>query len=104
MSNITPDKNFNSTVFLEDGSNVRIYSGKLHALDLNHFKGWNCEAGFSRICVLPDSQVYSGECGNDYLGKLDDDTFRLLSTSTTCKKDVCTGNPADIMLRKKIQN
>lgn len=104
MSQLTPDSNYNVTVTYDDGSQVKIFSSQLRYRGLSNFKDWNCEAGMSRIFVTPDGSVFSGECENDFLGHLHDDSFMLLDQPTTCRKTMCVGNPDDLMTRKSAPN
>jgi hypothetical protein len=103
MNSLTPDHNYNTEVHYNDGTTVKIYATQLSNKGLSDFFGWECEAGVTRICILPDSAVYSGECENDFLGRLSDNTFKLLDNPTTCKKTRCIGNPDDLMTKKSAQ-
>ena len=100
MTQLTPDTNYNAEVHYDDGSVIKIYSPQLRYRGLSNFHGWECEAGMERIFILPDGSVYGGECENDFLGKLDDNTFELRTSPTICKKHLCIGNPDDLMTKK----
>jgi hypothetical protein len=100
MTKLQPDTNCNAVVTYNDGTEVPVYASKLVINNLNNFSDWQCNAGHSRIFILPDTSVYSGECENDYLGKLSDQSFQILPKMTTCKKTACYNNPDDLMVEK----
>lgn len=91
---------YNCEVFLSDGTNYKINANWLHNEKLNYWKNWQCEAGFNRIFIDADSNVYSGQCLNDYLGNLQTH-WELLNTPTTCKRERCTGCTDDILSEKQ---
>ena len=100
MTKLQSDTNSNTIVTYSDGTEVAIYASRLVTNNLNDFRDWQCDAGYSRIFILPDTSVYGGECENDFLGKLDDLSFSLLPGMTTCKKTHCYNNPDDLMVEK----
>lgn len=104
MTKVTPDQNYNTIVYYDDGDAVQIHGQKLDNLGLNNFQDWQCDAGFNRIIIMPDTSVYSAECENDAMGKLSDNSFQLFTHPTTCKRVRCTGNPDDIMVQKNAPN
>jgi hypothetical protein len=100
MTPIDSDENYNLTAYFENGDIAKVYGSKLFYLGLTNFKGWKCDAGFTRIVILPGGNVYSSECYNDLLGNLEDGTFKLLDSPTTCNQVHCTNNPDDVMSKK----
>ena len=94
------DKYYNIKVTSQDDSTQLTFASKLRYLDLHHFKGWKCHAGFDRIFITPDSSVYSSECENDFMGKLDDNSFKLFDGPQVCKRETCTNNPDDLQVTK----
>jgi hypothetical protein len=100
MTTLHPDNNYNSVVTYNDGTQIKVYSSQLVTKQLNQFQGWQCDAGCSRIFILPDTSVFGSECENDYLGKLSDNSFEILSQKTVCKKSACYNNPDDLMVEK----
>lgn len=94
------DKYYNVDLQYQDGSSQRTFASKLRFMDMHHFQGWKCHAGVDRIFVLPDSAVYSGECENDFLGRLDNNSFQLLDQPQLCKRKNCTNNPDDLQTIK----
>lgn len=100
MSKIQADKNYNSSVYYSDGEVVKIYASKLKNTMLHAFKGWTCEAGYSTLYVHANGDVWSGECENEFLGNLNNETFKLLEKPGTCNKNFCSGNGAEISTKK----
>jgi len=100
VSILEPEKNFNLIATDENGVDIHVYGSQLFNKNLNNFKDWQCAAGSTRIFILPDTSVYGGEYENDFLGKLEDNSFELLTTHTVCKKDFCYNNPDDLMIEK----
>jgi hypothetical protein len=99
MKYLTSDENANAIVTYDDGHEVTVYASSIVNNNVNLFEGWSCEAGVSRIFVLPDLTVWSGECQNDYLGSLTDD-FNLFIKPTVCKQKLCLNNPDDLAIKK----
>jgi hypothetical protein len=92
------DENYNCKVVLEQGTELLIHANQMHNLDLDHFCGWKCHAGFDRINIDVDGTVWGGECQNDRLGRLGD--WNLLSAPTECKLSTCTGCTDDLIITK----
>lgn len=97
---LDPDENYNAQIKYEDGKTVNIYSAKLYLLNLHDFEGWQCHAGSHRIFILPNTSVWSGECQNDILGRLDDLSFQIKTAPVICRQKTCTNNPDDVMIEK----
>jgi hypothetical protein len=100
MTKLVNDKNYNCTVFYDNGEQSNVFSTALNTNQLDDFNGWQCEAGFSRIYVHSDGTVWSSECNNDYLGSLNDGSFDLLKHSTVCTQTRCVTSADELMLRK----
>ena len=100
MIKLKNDENYNCTVFYDDGETSKIFSTALNANNLDNFKNWQCEAGFSRIYIHADGSVWSSECNNDYLGSLVDQSFALLTNPTTCQLNNCVTSADELMLKK----
>lgn len=90
--------NYNCKVTLEDGNEHLVYANWIHNNSLDHWKGWHCEAGITRLHINKDLEVYSGECLNEHLGSALDN-FKLLNTSI-CHQARCTGCSDDLMAAK----
>lgn len=95
------DEFYNAEVVFDDHTTVKTFSSRMRFLDLNHFKGWECYSGYHRMVIGPDSTVYNGECESLVLGKLSDDSFKLLDKPGLCPRNSCTGNPADLATYKR---
>jgi len=100
LHTVPEDYYYNVNVDYKDGSTIKTYATRLNFLGLNNFKNWDCYAGLRRISIASDTTVYSAECYNQILGKLSDNSFRLLDAPSKCLQDKCTGNPDDIMINK----
>lgn len=91
--------NYNCQVTLDDGDKFMLYSNWLHNENYDHWQGWHCDAGRTRIIIDDKLNVYSGECKNDYLGNIKTG-WELLNNGTTCKRERCTGCTDDLIVRK----
>ena len=100
MKYLEHEENCNAVVTYDDGHQVSVYASSLVNNQLNQFTGWSCEAGVTRIIILPDLTVWSAECQNDYLGNLAAESFFLLSKPTVCKQESCFNNPDDLTVKK----
>lgn len=92
-------KNYNCRVTVDTGDEFLIYANWIHNNDLDHWKGWTCMAGTTRLLIDKELNVFSGECKNDYLGTTDN--FELLE-STICKQETCTGCTDDLIVAKNL--
>ena len=89
----------NCEITLSNGEKYFIAANWMHNNHLDHWQGWNCDAGFRRLYVDKDFDVYSGECHNDYLGNLKTQ-WAPLDQPTTCKQQRCTGCTDDLLISK----
>jgi len=94
------DKYYNIEITSDNNLPQLTFASKLNYLNLHQFEGWKCHAGLDRIFITPDSSVYSGECENEFMGKLDDNSFKLFDKPHTCKQKTCTNNPDDLQVIK----
>ena len=94
------DENHNCKVSMSDGTEFLIHANQLHNLDIDHFQGWQCHAGFDRISIDVDGTVWGGNCHNDLLGTIND--WNLLSAPTECKLLTCTGCTDDLIVTKLV--
>lgn len=90
--------NYNCEIQTQSGQTYRVYANWIHNNQLDSWKGWNCQAGTTRLYIDKNLNVYSGECKNDHLGH-GLDGFDLLD-GTVCKQDTCTGCTDDLIVRK----
>lgn len=100
MFELKKDQNWNAIVFFEDGDTIEVYANQLHNKKMDLWNGWKCDAGNTRIMIDDNNNVWSGECENDSLGNIDDNTFELLSEQTICKRNRCTGCTDDLLIKK----
>jgi hypothetical protein len=89
---------YNCKITTESGEYL-VAANWLHNNNLDHWQGWNCDAGFKRLCIDENFDVYSGECQNDYLGNLLGH-WDPLNSPTTCKQERCTGCTDDLLIGK----
>ena len=101
LKSIPQDEFYNVEIGYEDGSTAKTYATRLNFLNLNRFKDWHCYAGVHRINIASTGEVFVGECYNESLGSLADNSFQLRTTPGICVQDKCTGNPDDIMIPKQ---
>jgi len=100
FTDLKDNKYYNIKITSIDNSTQLISASNLQFLNLHHFKGWECHAGLDRIFIAPDTSVYSAECENDFMGKLDDNSFKLFDSPQICKRETCTNNPDDLQVIK----
>jgi hypothetical protein len=96
---------YNCEITLDNGEQYKISANWLHNNQLDNWKGWQCNAGFHRIDVDKNFDVYSAQCQNDYLGNLFTE-WQPLDAPTICKKSRCTGCTDDLLITKaeKLKN
>lgn len=98
LSDLRDHFDYNIKVTTDSGTQYKIFANWLHNNQFDHWKGWVCSAGATRLYVDKDFRVFGGECKNDQLGSVFD--FQLL-TNTVCKRDRCTGCTDDLMVAKQ---
>ena len=100
MTKFKADINYNCRVYYKDGDVVNIFADKLPNTNTHQFKDWACDAGYSGIYVHSNGDVWSGECENDFLGNLNDNSFELLDSPGRCKRKFCTTNIGELSITK----
>lgn len=90
---------YNCEIVLTNSRHYRVEGNWLHNQNLDHWQGWNCGAGHTRLYIDSNNNVYSGQCLNDSLGNLDQD-WKLLTKPTICKQIRCTGCTDDLIVSK----
>lgn len=98
MSNFENHENYNCKLVTDTGEEFFVYANWLHNQKLDHWKGWHCEAGSTRILIEKDFSLYSGECKNDYLGSAVGE-FKIL-TGTVCQQEICGPCTDDLIIPK----
>jgi hypothetical protein len=91
-------ENYNCRITTDSGQEYLIYANWLHNEQLDHWTGWNCDAGVTRLLIDKDFEIYSGECKNDHLGSALKD-FNILDQAV-CKQERCTGCTDDLIVTK----
>ena len=92
-------KNYNCQITTESGEDFLIYANWLNNNDLNHFQGWECYTGVTRIHITTNQDVYNGLCLTDKLGNLNTG-WNLRTKPLTCPNEKCTANTDDLMTRR----
>jgi len=90
---------YNCKITLDTDESFLISANWLHNNQLDCWNNWSCNAGFLRLSIDENFDVYSGECQNDYLGNLLTE-WDLLDSPTTCVKNRCTGCTDDLLIGK----
>lgn len=117
IKNIDPDPNHttyvmaikekkssaNGRVILQDNSIVEDDVYKLRQFlvrnDLNHFYGWQCNAGINMISIMPNGDIMAGICKISKIGHINN--FQINKHSIICNKNTCCC-PADVLVSKKL--
>jgi hypothetical protein len=74
----------------KNGKNSKITSSDLINRDLNHFKGWTCQAGVENLVIDRFGKIYRGWClEGGLLGDINDPDFNFGLSPITCQKDSC---------------
>lgn len=102
MSTFENHTDYNCTITTDDGDQFNVFANWMHNQQLDQWQGWNCNAGYTRISIDKNGNVYSGECKNDFLGNVFDNTFIINQTPTICKRNRCTGCTDDLMINKQM--
>lgn len=87
-------------MLLQNGDTYYVNANWIHNNDLDFWNGWECDAGFNRINIDENLNVYSGECLNDNLGNINGE-WAILDRPTICKRNRCTGCTDDLIQFKK---
>lgn len=98
MSQFENHQNYNCRITTDDGQEFYVFANWLHNEHLDHWQGWHCEAGQTRLLIDKNLQVWSGECKNDYLGSALEEFYTDLPT--VCKRITCTPCTDDLLTKK----
>lgn len=91
--------NYNCKITTDTGEEYHIYANWMHNENLDHWKGYQCDAGYKRFYLDKNFDVWSGECENDYLGNaLGEWTIKQ---DTICKKEICGSCTDDLIVGKQ---
>jgi hypothetical protein len=90
--------NYNCEIQLESGETYRVFANWLHNNELDHWQGWNCNTGVTRLHIDKNFKVFNGECGVQELGHALDG-FELVET-TVCTRTRCIGCTDDLVTKK----
>lgn len=99
MSKFENHTNYNCKITTNDGQEFHIYASWLHNNNLNYWKDWTCDAGYLRLHIDKNLDVWSGVCMNDYLGNVFDSFYQ--EKQTICKRERCTSCTDDLVIGKE---
>ena len=93
-------RHYNCIAEDEQGRLYKIHADQLRNKQMNHFLGWKCDAGVSRLFIDVDQTVWSGACRNTRLG--DATGWQLLDSPDTCRRSKCSGCTDDLIVKKQV--
>ena len=93
---------YNCNITLSTGEEFKVSANWIHNEILDFWENWQCDAGFNRIAIDTEDEVYSGVCSNDYLGNLKTG-WNLLDSPTVCKHVRCNGCTDDLLAAKQLR-
>ncbi len=100
MTDFSNHKFYNCRIILNNEQTFNINANWLHNENLDHWKDWECNTGYTRLNIDSNFDVYNGECFNNHLGNLITN-WNLLSSPTICNQYRCTGCTDDLLTFKK---
>ena len=92
-------KNYNCQITLDTGEQFKVYANWLHNQNLDHWQGWQCDAGVTRLHIDKSGNVYDGECQNQQIGNLN--SGWSLKSESICNRKRCTGCTDDLIIKKQ---
>ena len=92
------DANYNCVITTDTGEQHRVYANWIRENNLDQWQGWHCSAGSTRFYIDANSDVWSGECKNDYLGNVL--TNWETKNGTVCQRTTCTPDTDDLATKK----
>ena len=98
MTQFENHSNYNCKITVNDGQEFLIYANWMHNEDLNHWRGWRCDAGHTRFYIDKNFDIWDGECQNTHLGNVL--TEWNINTDNICKRATCTGCTDDLIVAK----
>lgn len=87
-------------MILSNSRHYRLEGNWIHNENLDHWQGWECDAGRTRLYIDSDNNVFGGQCLNDKLGNLNSG-WNILNNPTICKQQRCTGCTDDLIVAKR---
>lgn len=98
MTQFENHTNYNCRITTDSDEEFLVYANWMHNSELDQWKGWQCDAGKTRLHIDQDLNVWSGRCKNDFFGSVTDQFYT--GTSTVCKQDTCSGCTDDLIVKK----
>ena len=91
---------YNCEIELSDGRSFKVSANWMHNNDLDHWSGWSCDAGYRRLHIDKDFNVYSAVCQNDRVGNLFKE-WSPFDAPGICRRNRCTGCTDDLLIGKR---
>jgi len=91
---------YNCEIELDTGETFRVSSNWIHNNNLDSWLGWSCDAGYKKLDIDKDFNIYSAVCKNDRLGNLFD-RWHVLDAPTQCRKARCSECADDLSIGKR---
>ena len=90
--------NYNCEIKTDTGKTYKVFANWMHNHDLDHWQGWHCDSGSTRLYVDKDLNVFNAECSVLHLGHALDG-FEPVE-KTICTRSQCTGCTDDLATKK----
>ena len=90
--------NYNCKVTLDTGEQFLVYGQWIHNQKLDHWQGWQCDAGLKKFYIDKNFDIWDGLCQNKILGNIFDD-WNVLNNNI-CQKETCVGCTDDLIATK----
>lgn len=94
---------YNCEIELDTGDKFNVSADWIHNSNLDNWQHWSCDAGFKRLSIDQDFNVYSAVCNNQFLGNLFGNWQPNLAPSP-CLRTRCTGCTDDLLIAKRASN
>jgi len=91
---------YNCEIELDTGEKYKVHANWLHNNNLDHWQGWECDAGYNMLSINKDLDVYSAFCKNEKLGNLLNG-WKIFNKPSTCLRARCTGCTEDLLIAKR---
>lgn len=91
--------NYNCKITTNTNEEYLVYANWMHNEGLDRWKGYQCNAGYTRFYLDKNFDVWSGECANDYLGNAL--TEWNVKENTICNQEICGSCTDDLIIGKK---
>jgi hypothetical protein len=94
--------NYNCKITLDNGEQYLVYGNWLHNEDLDHWRGWHCDAGYTKFYIDKNFDVWDGQCQNRKLGNVFEE-WNIVDNNV-CQRDTCFVCTEDLIVKKYQRN